>query len=746
MLNFDSSLTSALISHGTEAFFTLKLYYNDDSVSTNVIHISDKDRTDGSDDYFGLVSSWGSYSQSLDFFNFTTSTGNMSVKLINTDRSIEGGRFSDLFSSKNFANRKWELFINTSQAGTYDTSARMIGVGRISGDIAYDTKTVSLTLLDYSSKYHKQLPTNVVDSSTYTNAPEKNINKPIPMSYGDFHDKTGIGTIPTSGAEFDRHFTKSKFPAIITNQWDVSNSRVEAKPDSVAVHTLDAKNVYIYKNGHYSACEDSNITKTEATPIITFKGEEWRVYIPFHATGASAQSRDGKFNTSDTISVTGSPQTFTYGIPKIPKLGEYADIRVLLDYGTKVGTIDALDTWRVYISGPGTILDKDCADESVSINGEFNSTQTDAWDFESTLTLELDTTNSGNSVDVPINEMGLEIKFTPDQTFEKQITEQYEALVLAAGITVSQDEARDTFQDRVIKTRTTTINTPTVSDYIYFSGKGRKYDSFIDEDSRNQGYNQNDLIENPVFIIEDILRNELGLTSSEIDYDTFDDSGNTTNGYLGDIYNDTVSDVKYAFSQYKFINSKDLITRLCRQILSWVFISGEGKFKIKTLRRIGDYSGSDKTIDFNDISLKSISRTSLGAVRNDITINYNHDYGQNQFISSVNPTPDATSTGNSVNGVSQTLKLELDADTLDSTTATQLADAYMTIFKDRKVVLNFTCNRPIYNDLEIGDIVEFSNWDSNIKIYGSTMGTDYYLISSISKQPNACSVKAIRVS
>ena len=746
MLNFDSSLTSALISHGTEAFFTLKLYYNDDSVSTNVIHISDKDRTDGSDDYFGLVSSWGSYSQSLDFFNFTTSTGNMSVKLINTDRSIEGGRFSDLFSSKNFANRKWELFINTSQAGTYDTSARMIGVGRISGDIAYDTKTVSLTLLDYSSKYHKQLPTNVVDSSTYTNAPEKNINKPIPMSYGDFHDKTGIGTIPTSGAEFDRHFTKSKFPAIITNQWDVSNSRVDAKPDSVAVHTLDAKNVYIYKNGHYPACEDSNVTKTEATPIITFKGEEWRVYIPFHATGASAQSRDGKFNTSDTISVTGSSQTFTYGIPKIPKLGEYADIRVLLDYGTKDGVIDALDTWRVYISGPGTILDKDCADESVSINGEFNSTQTDAWDFESTLTLELDTTNSGNSVNVPINEMGLEIKFTPDQTFEKQITEQYEALRQTAGIEISHDEAGDTFQDRVIKTRTTTINTPTVSDYIYFSGKGRKYDSFIDEDSRNQGYNQNDLIENPVFIIEDILRNELGLTSSEIDYDTFDDSGNTTNGYLGDIYNDTVSDVKYAFSQYKFINSKDLITRLCRQILSWVFFSGEGKFKIKTLRRIGDYSGSDKTIDFNDISLKSISRTSLGAVRNDITINYNHDYGQNQFISSVNPTPDATSTGNSVNGVSQTLKLELDADTLDSTTATQLADAYMTIFKDRKVVLNFTCNRPIYNDLEIGDIVEFSNWDSNIKIYGSTMGTDYYLISSISKQPNACSVKAIRVS
>jgi hypothetical protein len=109
-------------------------------------------------------------------------------------------------------------------------------------------------------------------------------------------------------------------------------------------------------------------------------------------------------------------------------------------------------------------------------------------------------------------------------------------------------------------------------------------------------------------------------------------------------------------------------------------------------------------------------------------------------------TTDATSQGTTVNGVSQSLKLELDADTLDSTTATQLADAYKTIFKDRKVILNFECLRPTYNDLEIGDIVLFSNWDSNIKIYGAAMGTDYYIITSISKKPTGCSVKAIKVS
>jgi len=748
LLNFDSSLTDALTSHSTEAFWVLKLYYNAEG-SSDFIGVSDQDRVDGSDTYYGIVSSWGSLSQSLDFFNFTTSTGNMSVKLINTDNTIDGGRFSDLFSTKNFANRKWELFLNTSQAGTYDTSARMIGSGIISGDIKYDPKSISLTLLDYSSKYHKQLPTNVVDSSTYSNAPEKNINKPIPMSYGDFHDKTGIGTIPTSGAEFDRHFTKSKFPAIVTDEWSSANQNVEAKPDSVAVHTLDTENVYIYSDEIYSACKSSNVTETEATPLITYKGNTWRAYIPlFDYDGYDVDNTiDGSFSTVETISSTAGSQSWIFfGIPKIPKLGELIDIKFMISYGNFSGSAP-LAIWLVSISGgtPSLSWGTDDSSESKSVLSGYDTDEQSAWDFEGSGLITLKE-NVGTS-SVEIRQIGIEIEYTPSQVFSKKITEQYEAIVpTERSVDTQFDRDSESVFETVIMTRTKMINTPSISDYIYFSGKGRKYDSFIDEDSRSQGYDENDLIENPVFMIEDVLRTELSKTSSEIDYALFDTSGNTTNGYLGDIYNDAVSDVKYAFSQYKFINSKDLINRLCKQILSWVFIGGDGKFKIKTLRRTGDYSSVDKTIDFNDMSLKSISRTSLGAVRNDITINYNQDYGQDQFISIANPTADATSTGTTVDGYKQTLKLELDADTLDSTTATQLADAYMTIFKDRKIILDFECKRPTYNDLEIGDIVTFSNWDSTIKLYGTAMGTDYYLITNISKKPNGCSVKAIKVS
>ena len=237
MLSFDSSLEQALETSSTESFWVLKLYYNAEG-SSDFIGVSDKDRTDGSDIYYGIIASWGGLSQSLDFFNFTTSTLSMSISLINTDNTINGGRFSDLLSSNNFANRKWELFQNTSRHDTYDTSARMIGCGVISGNISYTDRALSLKLLDKTSKYNKQIPSSVVDIATYPNAPEKNINKPIPIAYGDFYQKTNIGTIPTSFFDRYKQFYKSAYPAIITDQWDVGVAAAEAKADSQALQLV----------------------------------------------------------------------------------------------------------------------------------------------------------------------------------------------------------------------------------------------------------------------------------------------------------------------------------------------------------------------------------------------------------------------------------------------------------------------------------------------------------------------------
>lgn len=768
MLSFDTDLSNALKVKNTTAFWVLKLYYNDDSTASNFIGVSDINRIDGSDMYYGLVASWGNYTQSLDFFNFTTSTGNMTVKLINTDNSIQGGRFSDLLSSNNFANRKWELFLNTNQAGTFDTATRMIGTGVISGDIQYDINSVSFVLLDKSSVYHKQIPRATVDASTYPSAPEKNINKPIPISYGDFSRNTD----DTYYKQFD---IKGAFPAIIVNRCD-SDGNINALPDSDQtggrlLNTLSSFNVYMANSGELLNAVDSNVTVVSnptilANNIIKVKGVNYYYRHLLTNSFTSSTNFDGTANIVDISNTSFQSydstallqnshsglltDNLTFNMPTVPKLGEvYDNNDIFLIYKTDSFSAQDASGVEVIVSN-GTTANPAITTDGIHISNLTNKYTDDELSSASldskTITLQskIATDQNDNRLQYKLLDMWMMIEFRPSQIFTKKIEEEYEKTIVnyVEDQFPSQD---DSLHEKVIATRTKTLRTPAEIEYLYFSGKGREYGAFIDADSRDNDYNQGNFIKNPIYQIEDILRAELELTSSNIDFALFDLSGTKKDdaGFIGDILNDAVTDIQFAFSQYKFINSKDLIERLCKQCFSWVFISGDGKVNIRTLRRSGDYSASDKTIDYKDINLKSISKTKLNSVRNDITVNYAQDYVQDQFKKTVNVT-DSTSAGTTVNGNNQSLKLETDADVIDTTTATAIANAYLHIFKDRKNIITLSTLTPKYNDLEIADIIDFSNWDSNIKIFGTSM-TGYWMVTSIAKQVNGSDIKLIQV-
>ena len=764
MLSFDSSLSDALKLGNTSAFWVIKLYHTDESAS-DFIGVSDQHRVDGTDIYYGIVADWGKYSQSLDFFSFTTSIGNMTVKLINTDSSIQGGRFSDLFSTLNFANRKWELFLNTNSAGTYDTSARMIGTGIISGNIEYDTKYIKLSLLDNGVRYHRQLPKAVIqntesgDDYYYPNAPEKNINKPIPMSYGNFHDREDVGTIPTS--YFDRHFTY-KFPAIVVDEWDEDNARVKALIDSVVVNELDTENVYMKIEEHYGACNSSNVTIDATNFYVTATGVDWKVYVPLQPHG-SYDSGSNYDNMIDS-SFLGSPYQLEQSgdgatsvglrIGKLPNLGVLTAVKLLCDFGTYTGTSPEVNLRASGGAGAsGDIKDTitwGSGEDDPTVTGLFGTADQTAWDVETVVFLTLDNTGGSGTKRVNINEVGLEFQVKPSQTFTIQGVEEQVYFDYLSPFYDKSDLSGEAVQKRK-RVVTTSTEVPQSADYLFVSGKGREFGSWIDADSRNNGYNNGDLIPNPIYMIEDILRRELGLTSSEIDYAVFDTAGNTTDGEIGLVLADEVGDVKYAFSQNKFIDSQDLINKISKQALCWVWASGDGRIKIRSSLLPTTYSTSytaNKVVDYNNIIFKSISRTPLNNVRNDIDINYRYDHIQKQPLKTSNST-DGTSKGTTVDGYnySDGLKLELVADAiLDGTTAGKLAVAYKNIMKDRKVIIKFDCATPRYNDLEITDIITFKNWDTKIKLYGTAMSTtDYFIVKDISKSVNGCSITAIKV-
>ena len=222
-------------------------------------------------------------------------------------------------------------------------------------------------------------------------------------------------------------------------------------------------------------------------------------------------------------------------------------------------------------------------------------------------------------------------------------------------------------------------------------------------------------------MIEDILRTELSLTN--IDTTTFDKSGNTSDGKILNVFDDSATDIKFAFSQYKFINSKELIENIGKISGSYLFLSGDGNFKIQTLERPEDYNSSRNdinTIDYNQITLDKIELTPINAVRNKAIINFNYDYGKEDTQSTTNSS-NATSQGTTVDGVGQLLTLEVNTNKIiDNTTASALSTYLVSISKDRKITIMFDSPTARYNGLEIGDLINFENFDSDIKLFGSS--------------------------
>jgi len=750
LLSFPTNLSNELRDRHSSAYWYIKLYYGDES---NFTGLSDQDRLISGVKYRGLILDWGGLVHSVDLPSFTASTLAMNgLGISNADDKISGGRFSDLFNAQNYVNRKFTLHMGA--VGVEVADHAQIAQGIITDQMKQTFDNLTLSLTEDLSAVAKEVPTTRVVASTYTNAPENNWGKPIPMAWGDFGAKTDIGTIPTSGAEFDRHFVKGHFPAIITDRWNESGAYVDARPDQTATtfNFLSTKHVYYYGDTKYSPCEDSNVNKTAGTPLLTFAGEVWRAYFPLTKwnsfdVGTYENMIDGDFGTSYNLLVDATNTAATgFRIPKIPKLGELISFNIILDFGTFGGstpTAGAVYPYSFQLQMANFYqIAWNAGDKTVDVSAEYTTAKKDAWDFEETISLVISDLGGVGAQDsnVDINQVGIEIEYTPPQNFTKTYT-NYISTQPQRRLISTDSDGRGTV-------RTTSITTPEVSDYIYYAGRGREFGAWVDADSRNNGYNSTDLIENPVYMIEDILRTELGLTSSEIDYVTFDAVGNTTNGTLGNTFNLSVSAIEFAFSQYQFIDAWELCKEIATACGCIIFLSGDGKIKIISRERDEDYTSADKTLSYDDIDNINPSITPLADVRNKISTRYNMDYATDTLTDTTAESTDATSQGSGVNGINSTKELVIDNRfTLDSATATGYTTALLDWLSYRKKILSFDVLSAKCNDLELGDTINFSSWPSNFKIYGNQItATDIYMVTKFNKTPNGCSISCQEVS
>lgn len=269
---------------------------------------------------------------------------------------------------------------------------------------------------------------------------------------------------------------------------------------------------------------------------------------------------------------------------------------------------------------------------------------------------------------------------------------------------------------------------------LYFGGTAREY-TFTrgGHDEASTGA----LIENPAGVIEDVYLNELGRIAVDIDTSNFDTSSNTLTSW------------KFSFYLNKLTNSLKLIQDLVRSCRSFVWLKPDGTVTMKTIN--DTYTSSDRKINFKQTINPQFSRTTP---QNQFTA-VNILYGDNgKGASNVD-------TGISQDNTMQTKYNLTEAQSTlnfrtkyisDSATATNLRSYLLAQWKQLHNIISFGTGLE-YIDLDIGDIIEFTNVP--FKVFGEDITGDvtragqiiykYWWIFDVKRSSTGIKIKAFQL-
>ena len=754
MLDLNTGLTNLFNKKSNTVIFLVRLYYGDE---TNFTGISTADYTDSSDFYKGVISSVGDISSELNLFTFKTRQNSVSLKIINSASFDSNKKFSDLVGTNNYDNRRFEIYAIGSEASS--TTKEIISYGTISSNFEYNENSIKIVLNDYRNSVDTGLPQTIITedntSSNFHYAPEENFNKPIPMLYGNHSHNTAYDNSVTNfNIADERWATRSKVPAVIVNEFDTDSNKAVAMVDTQAVKDLNVNTVYTYDNGIYSAFIPGNCAVSEANATVSFVGSKAFAMIPFnmdHQENSSYSKDKFEITTkSVTRSSSGDFEYFDFGIPDTTKLGKIDSSGSIKIFCIGRETSTEAPQLQFEINGVAATTLQDASGfrshlgssdfgAGSDVTGDFSSDEKETWDFNSEITL-VGRKVSTNETIVEVEQAWLEVLYTVDDTISHQ--GYVEELI-------SRPDPYDGYRYDAAEyyTSSKTFVVPKNMQVIYVGAKGRKFGDWIDGSRGSPGnsHSADDLISHPVYIIEDILRTELGLADSNINMISFDTVAAATSSY------------QCAFSQYNKILAFNLIDDICSQFCFYFFFNGEGKATLVNKKLTSAYDpdslSEDYTIDFSDCILKDIKKTPVDNVKNKIRIEYDFDYGSQSNRLNIETSSPNTSDWNRDKALTLTVdcnKIPFNVEASSLANAKLVATSIHNLYKDnlqtRKNIISLTALNPIYLKCEIGDIVSLTNTPSSITVFGTAVSNQNFMITKVSKSTNKINLELTQVS
>jgi len=255
---------------------------------------------------------------------------------------------------------------------------------------------------------------------------------------------------------------------------------------------------------------------------------------------------------------------------------------------------------------------------------------------------------------------------------------------------------------------------------MFIECEGRTYGSWIEDVGRSSSYLEDDVIECPSGMIEDLLRTELSFGNDDIDVDSFDDAESDLSTY------DSCSLVIQ-----NRINLIKVIEKICYQFPLVFWISSEGKARVRALKNSG-YS-SDGTLYVNEINLDSIriKDGDINQLINEVKINWLYKHQYEKFYE-VHERTNSTSQDN----YEQEEEIEIDADMIDDSDEASALSNFIAgtsgFFSTLRPIVQFDSEYPaVHIQYEIGDVVRIdSGLDDYLKYLGSSWsGKDFLIIN-----------------
>ena len=581
----------------------------------------------------------------IDFVFQMVDGGGMAARNECTIRLLNQGLFSNTLLGYDVDNSDvevWQGYLKPTGNINIDGDFLLLFKGVIYEWEGWDFNLITLKCLDNQHLVDRKIPERVIDPVNFPNAQDGLINKPIPILIGDF--ETNNSTTAGSGVRNDIHGITDLAPSVMvdttTTAQKIYVSGVPWANPSDAVYWADGDSPWIakIKAASISHVDDGTGVYYIAAEPDTYADVYVRPIAPLStntATNPRYVTDDDPDNYTDVaIGVTSvhlgfndftEPGQFIGSSDTVRRIGGAVDWVLKIDHSDVVSTVN-VDTFIVPTAVQSNVgsLTAGAGRQISTFNLAHVGSPAETWGAQKNYAVKIYGALIGSSA--RIYNVWVEVRSYVDLSRTVTVAEP---ATIRTGNWPSWGVARGlVFRKDIVPARGRTN--------LYLSAKGIKYGSWIDTAPRSVGHATGDVIQNPAYAIEYILRELLGVSGDDIDTDSFDLVGNTTTG--------TRKDWLIAASIGSAQNAMEYLRQICREFGLILYqdpndASGRLRWRLVTLvTRAGatEILGITETLLHMDEgtgfpSLFQVTRTPQAAIKNDIYLNYKKNYVTDRF-------------------------------------------------------------------------------------------------------------------